>query len=98
MAAEQSATTILLLARIPELGVADFQRYEAVVLPLLDEHGGRLERRLRNDSGTFEAHVVRFENAAALERFRADPRRAAAQPLLVQSSAAIELIGVEDVT
>ncbi len=88
--------TFALLARIPSAGVAAFRAYEANVLPLLIECGGVLDRRMRNDDGTFELHVVRFPSEPALERYRADPRRAAAAPLLAQSGAEIELIRVAD--
>ena len=89
--------TLALRAQIPAAGVAEFQRYEALVLPLLAEHGGTLERRLRNGDGTVEFHVVRFDSHEALQRFRADPRREAAAPLLQRCAAAIELHEVTDV-
>jgi uncharacterized protein (DUF1330 family) len=52
--------TYVLIARIPPAGVEAFQRYEAAVLPLLAEHGGRLARRLRTDGGEVEVHLVEF--------------------------------------
>jgi hypothetical protein len=69
--------TFVVIARVPPAGVADFQRYESEVLGLLGEHDATLERRLRSDDGTLEVHVVTFGSAAALDLFRADPRRAA---------------------
>jgi hypothetical protein len=89
--------TLLLLARLPAGRLADFDAYEARVLPLLAEHGGRLERRLRAVDGSLEAHVVSFPGEAELAAYRADPRRAAAAPLLVASGAAVELLEVLDV-
>lgn len=92
-----SALTVAMLARVPGDGVADFQDYEARVLPLLTEHGGRLERRMRNSDGTLELHVVSFASKEALEAYRTDPRRQAAAPILARSQAAIELMELEDV-
>lgn len=89
--------TLVMTARIPAAGVDDFQAYEAVVLPLIAGHGGRLERRLRSDDGTFELHIVSFPDEAALAAFRADPRRQAAQPLLARSGASVEVSMAADV-
>ena len=91
------ALTFVLIARIPLDGIAAFQGYEDQVLPLLADHGGRLERRLRNGDGTVEVHIVHFPSAVAYENYRSDPRRAAAGHLLDTSSAKIELISVSDV-
>ena len=92
-----TAVKLALLARVPAPGVADFQRYESCVLPLLAEHRGKLERRLRNADGTVELHIVSFESREALQLFRADSRREAAAPLLQRSGAAIELHEMTDV-
>jgi hypothetical protein len=88
---------LALLARMPPEGVAAFQAYEAAVLPLLDSYAGTLERRMRNEDGTTELHVVRFASRSEFERFRADPDRLAAAPLLQQSGAVIELMELRDV-
>jgi len=92
-----SGLLLTLIARVPLEGVAAFQQYEDAVLPLLSEHGGALERRLRNGDGTIELHIVSFAKREALETFRADPKRLAAAPLLHKSWAAIELIELRDV-
>jgi uncharacterized protein (DUF1330 family) len=89
--------TYVLVARIPRAGVEAFQRYEAAVLPLLAEHGGRLARRLRTDGGEVEVHVVEFASAGAFDSYRADPRRAQQAALLETSGARMELLAVEDV-
>ena len=89
--------TYVLVARVPAAGVEAFQRYEAAVLPLLADHGGRLVRRLRNPAGDVEVHLVEFVSADGLDAYRADPRRAAHAGLLGASGAAIELIEVQDV-
>ena len=88
---------LALIARVPAAGVADFQAYEARVLPLLPEYGGSLERRLRNADGTVEMHVLRFGSRDGLDQFRQDERRAAAIPLLQRSGAAVELLELHDV-
>ena len=89
--------TLVMIARIPLDGIAAFQAYEDRVVPSLADHGGRLERRVRNDDGTLEVHVASFPTAQAFENYRSDPRRAAAGHLLDTSSAKIELISVSDV-
>jgi hypothetical protein len=89
--------TLALTARVPAAGIADFQAYEAAVLPLLARHGGSLERRLRNGDGTFELHIVSFSDRSGLEAFRSDPDRVAAQPLLARSGAIVELVEAADV-
>ena len=91
------AVTYVLIARIPAPGVEAFQRYEAAVLPLLADHGGRLARRLRSAAGDVEVHVVEFDLPAGLDAYRADPRRAEHAGLLTESGARIELLEAEDV-
>jgi len=89
--------TLLLIARIPMEGRALFVEYEDAVLPLLADHAGLLERRLRNSDGSVEAHVVSFPDRASFERFRGDRRRAEAAPLAQKSGAVFQLVEVEDV-
>ncbi|MFI2762376.1 hypothetical protein ACH5A3_26490 [Streptomyces echinatus] len=67
------------------------------MLPLLAEHGGRLERRLRALDDRTEAHLLSFPSDEHVAAYRADPRRCAAAPLLESSEAAIELLAVRDV-
>lgn len=85
-----------MIARIPDGGLAAFDAYESAVLPLLADHGGRLDRRLRSLDGRTEAHLVHFDTATGLDSYRADPRRADAADLLAASGASIELIPVAD--
>lgn len=94
---EDRGLLLALTARIPAGGVAAFQAYEASVLPLLGDHDGVLERRLRNADGTVEVHLVRFATRDAFDRFRADPRRAAAAHLMAESGAVTEVTEVADV-
>jgi hypothetical protein len=91
------AVTYVLLARIPPAGIAAFRRYEDAVLPLLADHGGRLERRLRSEAGDVEVHVLAFAESDGLERYRGDPRRAAHAHLLEASGARTELLELGDV-
>ncbi len=76
--------TLVLVADVPEGGVAAFQAFEDAVLPLLARHGGRLERRLRTDDARTEVHVVSFPDDAGLRAYRADPDRPAAPDGVVQ--------------
>jgi hypothetical protein len=88
---------LVMTARIPVAGVAAFRDYEAAVLPLLAEHGGMLQRRLRNADGTVEVHLVSFTSQAGFDRFRKDPRRSAVVHLMTASGATAELLEVMDV-
>jgi hypothetical protein len=90
-------TRYVLLAHVPPTGVDAFTAYEDAVLPLLAEHGGRLERRLRAPDGTVEVHVLSFAGEDGLAAYRADPRREAAGRQLVASGAETELVAVQDV-
>ncbi|MFM9942579.1 MAG: hypothetical protein ACKVP7_24135 [Hyphomicrobiaceae bacterium] len=92
-----AGVTLTVLLRVPLAGVAEFQAYEALVLPLVGAHGGAVQRRLRNADGTVECHVVWFPSHAAFESFRNDPRRAAAAPRLAASGAKAELFDMTDV-
>ena len=74
-----------------------FEEYERIVLPLLDEHGGRLERRLRSPDKLTEIHVVGFESREAFDGYREDPLRTEQAHLLAESGAEIELLEVDDV-
>jgi hypothetical protein len=90
------AVTYLMLARLPEGRLDAFDAYESTVLPLLAEHGGRLERRLRTPDDRVEAHLVSFPGDEDFAAYRADPRRSSSAPLLDSSGAAIELLAVRD--
>ncbi len=86
------------IVRIPSEGVADFQRFESRVLPLLSRFGGALERRVRGHDGQFEVHLVSFPSQDALDAYLVAPERVAALPLLTASGAVAELVEVLDVT
>jgi hypothetical protein len=88
---------LVLIARIPPEGISTFATYEDHVFPLLAEHGGVLQRRLRSADALVEIHVVWFPSAAAFARFREDPRRGKHAAELEASGAHIELLHVADV-
>jgi antibiotic biosynthesis monooxygenase (ABM) superfamily enzyme len=99
MTADQTNfVTFVLIVRIPPEGIEDFQAYEDAVLPLLPEFNGRLERRLRNQDGTVELHIVSFASDADFQNYRNDPRRAAQAWLLEKSTATFELLPVANVS
>lgn len=91
------AVTFVMVVRIPVDGVERFREYEAHVLPLLAEHGGRLERRLHSREGRVEVHVVTFPSTGAFVAYRDDPRRAEWRALLVESGAEQEIFELFDV-
>jgi hypothetical protein len=82
--------------RIRIVAVIDFprplveagQRYESLVLPLLADHGGRVDQRLRTPEGCTEVHLLSFESREGYESFLGDPRRSA-----YQESTGVELHG-----
>jgi hypothetical protein len=83
--------------RVPRDGRAAFQAYEDAVLPLLADYGATLQRRLRTEDGMTEIHLIQFPSGAALDAFRADPRRADQTHLFDASGAAAEMWSVADV-
>lgn len=89
--------TYVSVIRIPSAGVEDFRAYEDIVLPLLPEFNGRLERRLRNADGTVEIHILSFASDADFRDYRNDPRRTAQAWLREKSSAKSELFSMADV-
>ena len=95
---QTNPVTVVLIARIPAEGIGDFRAYEDAVLPLLPEFNGRLERRLRNQDGTVEMHIVSFASEADLQNYRNDPRRTAQAWLLEKSSAIRESLPMTDVS
>jgi hypothetical protein len=96
--AETDPVTVVLIARIPAEGIGHFRAYEDAVLPLLPEFNGRLERRLRNQDGTVEIHIVSFASEADFQNYRNDPRRLARASLLEKSSAIRESLAMTNVS
>ena len=95
---QTNRVTVVLTARIPAEGIGDFRAYEDAVLPLLPEFNGRLERRLQNQDGTVEMHIVSFASDADFQNYRNDPRRAAQASLLKKSSAVLESLPMTNVS
>ncbi|MEM8973343.1 MAG: hypothetical protein AAGD43_14890 [Pseudomonadota bacterium] len=93
---EGSDLQFVVIARIPKNGVGFFQIYEDRVLPLLKDHGGKLERRMRNDDGTVEMHIVSFRTQAGFDAYAQDFRRTSQASMLEKSGAQIEVLPMMD--
>ncbi len=89
--------TLVMLADVTAEGVEAFQRYEGAVLPLLERHNGRLERRLRTADERAEVHILSFESRAAYEAYAADPERVEHRALLDEGSLAQRILEVSEV-
>ena len=85
------------VADVGREGVGAFQRYEAAVLPMLERHDGRLERRLRTADGQAEVHIVSFGSRAGYDAYIADPERADHRTLLEGVVLTQRLLEVSDV-
>ncbi|MGI5146429.1 GNAT family N-acetyltransferase [Plantactinospora sp. CA-294935] len=73
----RSRIRVVVLLDVPEEHLSAFGRYEERVLPLLAEHDGRLEQRLRTGDGRTEVHLLSFAGRDGYQSYLADPRRAA---------------------
>jgi hypothetical protein len=90
----------VLLHVLIDLSAADivlFEAYEAAVLPLLTHYDAELKVRLRATDGLSEVHLIAFPDEAALERYRADPARIAAQALWARSGAVATMTEVSEI-
>jgi hypothetical protein len=94
----QTRLTLVVLADVAREGVEAFQRYEAAALPMLEQHDGRLERRLRTADGQAEVHVVSFGSRAGYDAYIADPERAGHRVLLEGVAITQRLLEVIDVS
>ncbi|MBO7745113.1 hypothetical protein I8J29_12965 [Paenibacillus sp. MWE-103] len=81
----------VMTAKIPEAGAAKFNEYESLVLPLLRDHGAKLEKRLQSPDRLTEVHILWFPSPQSFEDYRNDPRRSRHAHLLSESGAVIEL-------
>lgn len=90
--------TYMMVAQVPPAGVEQFQQYEARVLPLLADHGGRMERRLRSADERTEVHLVTFPSVEAFRGYRDDPRRAQHRQLLAESKATQDVFELYEVS
>jgi hypothetical protein len=93
----QTRLTLVMVADVAREGVEAFQRYEAAVLPTLERHDGRLERRLRTADGQAEVHIVSFGSRAGYDAYIADPERADHRTLLEGVALTQRLLEVIDV-
>ncbi|AZI36713.1 hypothetical protein NT2_05_02940 [Caenibius tardaugens NBRC 16725] len=87
---------MLILAQF-DLASADmalFELYENQVLGLLAKYGGKVRERVRSTDNGRELHLLEFPDAGALDAFRADPDRAALQPLWLKTGATSSLTEV----
>jgi uncharacterized protein (DUF1330 family) len=89
--------TIVMVADIPSGAQAGFQAYESAVLPLLQRHGGRLERRLRTDDALTEVHIVSFASEEGFQSYLADEGRQTHKGLLDDLDVAQRVLLVQDV-
>lgn len=74
-----------------------FQHHEAAVLPLLQRHDGRLERRRRTTDPRTDVHIVSFGTRSNDEAYLADAERASHRPLLDGRNVTRRLLEVDDV-
>ncbi len=88
---------LVMMADVAREGVEPFQRYEAAVLPMLERHDGRLERRLRTVNGQAEVHIVSFASRAGYDAYIADPERADHRAMLEGVALTQRLLEVFDV-
>jgi len=86
----------VLTARIPQTGIEKFNEYESLVLPLLKEHGAKLERRLQSHDQLIEVHLIWFPSEQSFDSYRNDPRRSQYAHILAESGASTELIRMND--
>lgn len=89
--------TYALFIRLPVTGVEKFELYEEQVLPLLDDHDGRLVQRLRSADRLTEIHIVSFPSRESFAGYREDPRRTERAHLLAESGASVEILEVHEV-
>lgn len=73
---------MLLLVAIDLSGadLAAFDHYEAQVLPMLAQHGGRLKLRVRAIDQRSETHLLYFPDESGCQAFLGDPARHALRP------------------
>lgn len=82
---------LVVIAEIPAEGVERFVAHESEVLPLVEEHGGRMIERLRGADGTLEVHLLWFPGKAAHDAYLGDPRREHHRGLLQASGATVRV-------
>jgi enamine deaminase RidA (YjgF/YER057c/UK114 family) len=93
----QAPITLVLVVDLAADAVEPFEAYERRVLPLLERHGGRLDRRLRTADGHTEIHVLSFADRSGYDAYVAEPDRAAARRVLDGLDIDRRLLEVTDV-
>lgn len=91
------APTFVMIADIPSGAEALFQRYESLVLPLLAQYGGHLERRLRTCDTFTEVHIVSFDSQAGYDAYIADEERQSHRQILEGIDITQRVLQVKDV-
>lgn len=89
---------IVMLADIPDEGVRAFQQYEDRVLPMLAQHGGCLERRLRSADSRVEVHIISFDSRTSFDSYMAAPERTAQREPLAGVDIGQRVLEVHDVS
>ncbi|MCW2607416.1 MAG: N-acetyltransferase [Frankiales bacterium] len=89
--------TLVVVVDLAAGAVPVFHAYEAGVLPLLERHGGRLERRLRTDDALTEVHVLSFASQEGYASYLADEERQAHRALLDGAQLVQRVLQVQDV-
>lgn len=84
----------LVTIQLKEANVALFEKYEAIVLPLVEKHGGRLEARVRSDDGQTETHLLFYPDERSYQAFLSDPIRQNARHIWDQSGATAASLSV----
>jgi uncharacterized protein (DUF1330 family) len=90
------AQIYVMTAKIPKAGIEKFNEYENRVLPLLKEHGAKLEKRLQSNDRLNEVHIIWFPTSQSFDNYRNDPKRSQYAYLLVESGATTELMIMND--
>lgn len=88
---------VAMIAEVAPDSIERFRSYEQLVLPLLTEHGGRLERRVRTPDGTTEIHLIAFDDQDGYRAYLDDPARVAARTALDGAGIEQRVLIVSDV-
>jgi hypothetical protein len=83
---EVSEVLLAVLIDIPPEDAAIVLTFEDAVLPLLNRHGGQLQRRLRAVDQSAELQIISFDSREAQEAFATDPSRLQLMRLLQAAS------------
>ena len=89
--------TLCAIPHVTPERLAAFQAYEGAVPPLLADHGGRSQRRLRTKERSPETQLVWFPPASHVAAYRAAPRRSTHASLFEASDTVAEILTVIDV-